>query len=59
MIEDELRARLAGLGGFRNILVHDYLRIDRELVAESLARAPRDFSDFAMAIRRWLEDAGR
>ncbi len=59
VIEEELRARLAGLGGFRNILVHDYLRIDPELVAESLARAPRDFSDFAIAIRHWLEGAGR
>ncbi len=51
----ELRQRLKGLGGFRNILVHDYLRLDPEQVAAALARAPRDFGDFALAVRTWLE----
>lgn len=55
VIGEELRRRLKGLGGFRNVLVHEYLRIDLDLVAENLARAPRDYSDFAAAIRRWLE----
>ena len=50
-----LRARLKGLGGFRNILVHDYLRLDPDLVAEKLAKAPADFSDFALAVRAWLD----
>ena len=39
-----LRNRLKGLGGFRNILVHDYLRIDPDRVAEYLSKAPADFS---------------
>jgi uncharacterized protein YutE (UPF0331/DUF86 family) len=34
------RERLKGLGGFRNILVHDYLRLDPDLVATKLTRAP-------------------
>lgn len=55
----ETRERLKGLGGFRNILVHDYLRLDRELVAAKLARAPQDFSEFAVAVRHWLEQAVR
>lgn len=54
VIAHELRERLKGLGGFRNILVHDYLRLDPDRVAAHLARAPRDFSDFAAAIRAWL-----
>jgi len=54
VIEPPLRDRLKGLGGFRNILVHDYLRIDPGKVAEALQRAPEDFSDFERAIRRWL-----
>jgi len=49
-----LRGRLKGLGGFRNVLVHDYLRLDPDLVAEMLARAPTDFSDYASAVRAWL-----
>ena len=55
ILNEELRNRLRGLAGFRNILVHDYLRLDPERVEEALTRAPRDFSDFAHAIRRWLE----
>lgn len=57
VIDHALRERLRGLGGFRNILVHDYLRLDPERVRSFLARAPRDFSDFAAAVRAWLERA--
>ena len=55
VIEPTLRDRLRGLGGFRNILVHDYLRLESRRVDDFLARAPGDFSDFAAAIRAWLE----
>jgi uncharacterized protein YutE (UPF0331/DUF86 family) len=58
VIGESLGEGLRGLGGFRNVLVHDYLDLDLDLVAEHLARAPRDFSDFAAAIRRWLEAVG-
>lgn len=54
VIDVELRERLKGLGGFRNILVHGYLRVEPVLVADALHRAPRDFSDFAGAVRHWL-----
>jgi uncharacterized protein YutE (UPF0331/DUF86 family) len=50
-----VRDRLKGLGGFRNILVHGYLALDPERVARSLSRAPGDFSEFAAAIRQWME----
>lgn len=55
ILDPELRARLKGLGGFRNLLVHDYLRLNPEKVAEALGRAPGDLGDFAQAIRRWLD----
>ena len=55
VISHELRERLKGLGGFRNILVHDYLRLDPDRVAAHSARAPRDFSDFVVALRAWLK----
>lgn len=54
VIDGALRNRLKGLGGFRNILVHDYLRIDPDRVADYLSKAPADFSDFARAIRDLL-----
>jgi uncharacterized protein YutE (UPF0331/DUF86 family) len=55
VIDGALRERLRGLGGFRNVLVHGYMRVDAARVREMLERAPQDFSDFAAAIRNWLE----
>jgi uncharacterized protein YutE (UPF0331/DUF86 family) len=55
VISDSLRARLEGLGGFRNLLVHGYMALDPDRVLDVLLKAPRDFSDFMMEIRDWLE----
>ncbi len=55
VIDDAAGGRLKGLGDFRKILVHGYLRADPERVAEFLAQAPQDFTDYARAIRGWLE----
>jgi uncharacterized protein YutE (UPF0331/DUF86 family) len=54
VIDSTLRERLRGLGGFRNVLVHGYLRVDPARVADLLARAPADFSEFASAVRAWF-----
>ena len=55
VIDESLRDRLAGLGGFRNILVHGYLRLDPRRVTEGIRRAPADFTDFGVAVRCWLD----
>jgi uncharacterized protein YutE (UPF0331/DUF86 family) len=54
VVDEHLRARLKGLGGFRNVLVHGYLELDPDRVADHLAKAPADFSEFLRAIRAWL-----
>jgi uncharacterized protein YutE (UPF0331/DUF86 family) len=54
ILDQELKERLDGLAGFRNILVHDYIRLDPERVLGTLSIAPRDFGDFVHAIRAWL-----
>ena len=46
VIDPELQGRLKGLGGFRNVLVHGYLRIDPARVEAALQRAPADFRDW-------------
>ena len=56
VIEESLLERLRGLGGFRNILVHDYLRLDPARVATYLEKGPTDFNDFALAISAWLDE---
>lgn len=55
VIDPDLEAKLRGLGGFRNVLVHDYLALDPAKVREALKRAPVDFTDFQAAILAWLD----
>jgi uncharacterized protein YutE (UPF0331/DUF86 family) len=54
VLSTELRAAMKGLGGFRNVLVHDYLGIDPERVREGLVKAPEHFERFAGEVHRWL-----
>jgi uncharacterized protein YutE (UPF0331/DUF86 family) len=55
VVSPDLQDRFEGMAGFRNVLVHDYVRLDPEMVLDVLERAPEDFSLFAQDIRRWLE----
>ena len=56
VIDSELRERFRGLGGFRNLLVHGYLNLDADRVAQVLADAPERFS--AQARTRWITILG-
>lgn len=47
--------RIALMGGFRNILVHDYLRIDPRKVYEVLQHQLSDFERFARLMARFLD----
>jgi uncharacterized protein YutE (UPF0331/DUF86 family) len=54
VLEAGLARQLEGLGGFRNLLVHAYLRIDPGQVIDNLRKAPEVFAGFAAALRAWL-----
>ena len=58
VISEALAARLAGLAGFRNLLVHDYAEIDAEKVRGLLRTRLDDFRDFADAVETWAHAAG-
>jgi len=55
VISTDLASRLQGIAGFRNILVHDYLKIDRNLVYENLQKGVTDLEDFAREIAEFLQ----
>jgi uncharacterized protein YutE (UPF0331/DUF86 family) len=55
VISEKLQARLRGLGGFRNLLVHAYLEIDEERIHEFLQDELRAFGDFAHEVEAFLE----
>lgn len=56
VISDELYANLHGLGGFRNILVHNYLSLDHKIVLEHYKKALSAFPRFIAEIHTWLEN---
>jgi uncharacterized protein YutE (UPF0331/DUF86 family) len=55
LLSHPLAGQMKGLVGFRNILVHDYLEIDQEIVFENFAKNMRDFRDFAAEITDYLD----
>ena len=55
VISRELAARLKGLGGFRNILVHEYLDVNPAIVYERLQKGLPDFEEFSRQIFLWLD----
>lgn len=55
VVSGELYRRLRGSGGFRNVLVHEYVAVDLNRVREVLHQAPTTFRRFREEIRRWLE----
>lgn len=54
VLSPELVRRLTGVAGFRNILVHEYLDIDRNLVYQYLHQGLDDLEAFARKVIRFL-----
>lgn len=45
---------MRGAGGFRNVLVHEYLKVDLREVVRMLREAPGLFRRFGEEVRDWL-----
>lgn len=59
VISASLYTKLKGLGGFRNILVHEYVRISTNEVHKSFIRGLAAFPEFAKEIVNWLSGLQR
>lgn len=55
IISDELFNSLNRIAGFRNILVHDYMKIDTEIVYQHLQSRLDDFEEFKKAVVQELK----
>ena len=55
VISEDLSSRLTGIVGFRNILVHEYGKIDRKRIYQYLTNRLGDLSDFKKEILEWLK----
>ena len=54
VLSHELASRLAGVAGFRDILVHEYLEVDRGLVYQYLQENLGDLEAFAQEVIRFV-----
>ena len=52
----ELYSRLKGLGSFRNVLVHEYVRVNVSLLSSNLTQGFKVFPAFSSEIREWLKN---
>lgn len=55
VISEELYRQMRGSGGFRNVLVHEYVAIDASRVIEALREAPGTLRMFRQEILQWLQ----
>jgi len=58
LIPKVLSDRLSDLAGFRNILVHIYLRLDIDAVYEVLQRDLSALKEYERAVKRLLQGGG-
>lgn len=58
IISEILATRIQGISGFRNILVHEYGKIDRKKVYQYFSQRLDEFNLFKKEILRWLKDKG-
>lgn len=55
IIDDEMKAKLKGMKGFRNIIVHRYAGIDDRLSYEFLSEKLVDFEEFIGEITEFIK----
>lgn len=55
VINQEFAQEFSKIAGFRNILVHDYIQIDYEKVADKINNRMGDFDRFAQEVLKFLE----
>jgi uncharacterized protein YutE (UPF0331/DUF86 family) len=54
IIEEKLKDNLSNMAGFRNILVHDYLRLDRAIVYDIVLNNLKDIEKFIRIIVEYV-----
>ncbi len=57
LLEPRLGDSLVRMARFRNLLVHDYARIDPEIVVRILRENLGDLADFGRAAATWIESS--
>ena len=58
LIEQELADALKSSVGMRNVLIHEYVATDLEMVAAAVPLARRDYAAYVRSVATWLQARG-
>lgn len=53
---EKFAKQIVGMASFRNILVHDYLRVDEDIIIDVLKNKLDDFVKFINYVQKWLNE---
>lgn len=56
ILPQKFSKEIANMISFRNILVHDYMRIDEKIIIDILHTHLDDFAKFVNYINKWIEE---
>jgi len=56
VLEWDFAASLRPSAGMRNVLVHDYLDVDHDMVSVAIPLAQEQYSEYVRNVARWLRD---
>jgi uncharacterized protein YutE (UPF0331/DUF86 family) len=56
VLEWDFAASLRPSAGMRNVLVHDYLEVDHDMVSVAIPLAQEQYSEYVRNVARWLRD---
>ncbi|WP_286959309.1 MULTISPECIES: type VII toxin-antitoxin system HepT family RNase toxin [Arsenicicoccus] len=55
LITDELARRLGPSVGLRDIVIHEYVQVDLDLVARAVPQAASQFDEYVAQVKAWLQ----
>ena len=58
ILQDDFAERFASVAGFRNILVHEYAKVDLDRVYNYLQNNLQDFDFYAKSITKYIKNDG-
>lgn len=56
VLEWDFATSLRPSAGMRNVLVHDYLNVNHDMVSEAIPLAQEQYSEYVRNVARWLRD---
>lgn len=59
VLPKEFSKKIQGMAGLRNVLIHEYLRVDVERVHDFMKNRLGDFTEFMSYVQRYLDKKAR